>query len=210
MKKILVFFVIVVILGLSLAFWWALTPPTKTEGPSGYNTANSEIDNQPRENPYAMQDGTPTFTSGTLHGYQCVRCSDTGALDTKQVDKYPKVTRQCSSMASTSWNRAEDFVKTQNSGGMALGNWMGTESSTPKQNEDPFDFCKRNCNTINTHMSSVIGTCGAVTYDKVSDNCTYWFNCDTVKKVEPTFVDSVTTHIMDFDPSKQPDVIKQY
>jgi hypothetical protein len=196
-------FAVIAIIGLYFLYMQVIKPLFNNTGdPDGYDSRNIQVDNDPRGNPHAMEDGTPRFTSGLLTGYSCLRCSDSGSTDSELVQSNAQVKYQCAVDESASWNRAESFLLKQTAKNLSPGNWIQSDPANPKPNQDELEHCKGICGSINSGWRSTIGTCKAVTYDRATNMCSFFYSCDKVEKTEGT-----SSFLLDFSPEKQPTVV---
>ncbi len=172
----------------------AINPPDKGDS-GGYDDTNLEVNNTPGMNPEAITDGVNNFSNGNLVGYACLRCSDNGANDAMDY----RVSYQCSPQETTAWGRSDTVVNDQSTNKIAVGNLI----FTGKMGEDEdFSMCRKVCEEINDKKFGDLGPCEAVTYDKTTHSCSFFWNCDKVKKSSGD-----ETLLMNFNVNKQPEVI---
>lgn len=170
--------------------------------PGGFKQTNPDVDSNPGENPQSTGDGIPRFSSGHFSGYTCLRCSDSGENDSIIIHNRAPVDYKCSTAESMVWDRTDAMVTAQQKRGEEPGNWFASETATPKENQDELESCIEKCNTLTNAFGGAIGTCRATTYDRNSNMCHFFYNCDKVKKVEGT-----ESLVLDFNVEAQPEVI---
>ena len=156
---------------------------------------------QGRENPESIKNPIPWFTTRTMEGFRCVRCSDTGAKDNVLNDSATMpVMTTCSSMKTLQWNRGQAWRNTMTQLGYEIGNYILNENADPQQGQAA---CRDRCALINQGKDGIkYGTCDAYSYDKISGRCHYFFNCDEVVKDD----NYVSEFVGAWDINKQPNV----
>lgn len=169
----------------------------------GYEDTNLEVNNTPGTNPEAITDGVNNFADGNLHGYACMRCADNGAQDGTpaqgSMPPNPSVSYTCAPQETTSWGRGDSVVSAQSAAKVSVGNMITT--ATLGDSED-FESCKNFCEEINNGRYGDLGPCVGVTHNKSAHSCSFYWNCDKVKKSS-----GHNTFLPNFNINKQPEVI---
>lgn len=150
------------------------------------------------ENKESIKDAPPEFTSPVLSGYECLRCSDSGAKDRAQDPLDPVVSFQCPPSAMN-WTRGGEETRLMfETRHKAFGNYA-SYYALPENTPDPMGFCRQKCEEFDGQY----GKCKATTFDKNKNVCRFFYACDQVKASKDS-----DTYILNFDKSAQPEVIK--
>lgn len=200
-----------ILLVVGVLFYFFLMNNLKTGGPIKSPDVSPVLEVDPNEflpvnkmkygtDPMSTRDGIPRFNSGFLYGYECVRCSDSGAKDKVKDPLDPDVLAHCSAYAAQTWQRGNEANRLSfERSGKQFGNFA-SHFQPPATTDDPLADCIRACEE--NQYEGMVGKCQAVTYDKNKNVCQFFYACNEVKKNK-----NKNTFIRLFNPSAQPDVV---
>jgi len=138
--------------------------------------------------------------TGLMEGYECVRCSDSGAGDGLPRPVVPPVLATCAQSAATAWGRPDKWMFASAQARQAAGNYI---TSAPA-GLSGIEACVKACRDGDYEALPGLGeqpVCRAATYDASQRMCHFFFACDAVRPRS-----AATTHLA-LDSGVTPEVL---